>query len=149
MAVDLVYARAVSSLSALSGTLELAPWLYGQQPTGTRELGHDTYSIGILSTSLQNPLHRQKAGKQVDFKSEVGVMVMGRIRPDNASADYQTALSRVETVYAQLIDDADGTENSQGQQDWRFESVTHQLAADGTHLASDLRFTVWHNVTTI
>lgn len=148
---NLVYARAVSTLTAQYAGIKASPWHYDLIPAqaGTREFGTLTYAVGLLETEIVNPDNRQKGGTDLQLRSIVGVRVLGRLRPDAMQSDYKAALLVASNVRQALVSAADGNANDQGPQKWRYLSQTYETVGDGTHVMITQTYMVWHVALTL
>ena len=145
---NLVHTRGMRILASTLASYRANAWTYEQLPTGTREHGHYAYAVGILQSAPLADRLRQKNATAHQIRSRVGVRLQMRIRPDNAIADYRTALSAGVAIRAALVGGA-SIETTEGPQHWHWEETTNRSVADATGLLIEQIYTVSHRVTTI
>ena len=136
-----VQERASVAIVAILAAYQVTPWLYELLPGGTRDRGHLAYGVGILRAVPQDPTDKQRAGSALNSAAEVGVRLMARLRPEAIEADYRTGLLAGDLVIAALINSADSS-GSNAPQKWQWVSTAHRVAADGTHMLVEQRYTV-------
>ncbi len=144
---DLVYQRAIDTMTAKAAVLTQSAWHYDLIETeSTRDFGQFTYQVGFISTEFADELDRIRKARGTRLRSVVGLKIIGRLNPDEMNEDYKFLLALADSVRNAMTTNPDGNQDTQGNQKWRWAGQTYTIVGDGTHYMVTQEYEVLHHL---